>query len=196
MSRATYAELGDACATAHAMELIGDRWTYPVLRELMLGPKRFTELLACVRGITPAVLTARLREMQDAGLVEQAVLSPASTRSAYDLTGWARELAPILRELGRWAQSSPLRSTDGGLTPDAAVQAMITMAAGRRPARATRFELRLVDSRVEHATAHSYRVQGPTFVIELINEQKDSAGNPANHIHSSWRNVKGDFGLN
>jgi hypothetical protein len=43
---------------------------------------------------------------------------------------------------------------------------------------------------------HSYRVQGPTFVIELVNEQKDSAGNPANHIHSSWRNVKGDFGLN
>ena len=42
----------------------------------------------------------------------------------------------------------------------------------------------------------SYRVQGPTFVIEYLNEQKDSAGNPANHIHSSWRNVKGDFGLN
>jgi hypothetical protein len=42
---------------------------------------------------------------------------------------------------------------------------------------------------------HTYRVQGPTFVIEFLNEQRDSAGNPANHIHSSWRNIKGDFGL-
>ena len=42
---------------------------------------------------------------------------------------------------------------------------------------------------------YTYRVQGPTFVIEYVNEQKDSAGNPANHIHSAWRNIKGDFGL-
>ena len=41
---------------------------------------------------------------------------------------------------------------------------------------------------------YSYRVQGPTFVIEFLNEQKDSAGNPANHIHSAWRNLRGDFG--
>jgi hypothetical protein len=44
-------------------------------------------------------------------------------------------------------------------------------------------------------TPFSYRVQGPTFVIEFLNEQNDSAGNPANHIHSAWRNVNGDFGL-
>ncbi len=47
----------------------------------------------------------------------------------------------------------------------------------------------------EPGQEHSYRVQGPTFVIEYVNVQKDSAGNPANHIHSAWRNVKGDFGL-
>lgn len=153
MSRATYAELGDACATAHGMELIGARWTYPILRELMLGPKRFSELLVTVRGITPAVLTARLREMTTAGLI-QAV----PPDEGYALTEWATRLGPILRDVGRWAQESPLQHDAGGLTPDAAVQAMITMAR-RDTARALgRLELHLRDDRVPGDIAHTYRI--------------------------------------
>lgn len=154
MTRATYAELGDACATAHAMELIGNRWTYPILRELMLGPKRFNALLASVRGITPAVLTARLCELTDTGLVEPVLDAP--TFHAYALTAWARELAPTLRELGRWAQSSPSRSSSGGLTPDAVVQAMITMAEGLTPARDVHTQLRLFDARGDVPTDVNY----------------------------------------
>src|SRR5262249_28507345 len=52
------------------------------------------------------------------------------------------------------------------------------------------------NGRAEKGEKRTYRVQGPTFVIEFINEQNDSAGNPANHIHSVWRRIKGDFGLN
>ena len=84
----TYAECGDACMTARAVELIGDRWTYPVLRELMLAPKRFKELSAAICGVTPAVLTTRLREMEAAGLVERVVLArPRCTSSAAGRTG-------------------------------------------------------------------------------------------------------------
>jgi DNA-binding HxlR family transcriptional regulator len=158
MTRPTYAELGDACATAHAMELIGNRWTYPILRELMLGPKRFNALLVSVRGITPAVLTARLRELTETGLVE-AVIGSAPTLHAYNLTPWARDLAPILRELGRWAQSSPNRSPLGGLTPDAVVQAMVTMAEGLSPTRGVHAQLQLFDARADVPTDAAYCVR-------------------------------------
>ncbi|MQB01762.1 MAG: hypothetical protein GEU78_16025 [Actinobacteria bacterium] len=64
----TYADHGDACRAANALDLVGDRWTLIIVRELILGPKRFADLEATVRGITPAVLTARLRSLVDAGI--------------------------------------------------------------------------------------------------------------------------------
>ncbi|MGO4596925.1 winged helix-turn-helix transcriptional regulator [Terrabacter sp. 2RAF25] len=157
MAKATYAQLGDACATAHAMELIGSRWTYPILRELMLGPKRFNELLVTVRGITPAVLSGRLRELAATGLVEPEPGDPVS-QHVYALTPWARELGPVLRELGRWAQSSPVRETAGGLTPDAAVQAMLTMARPDLAPAEGELQLCLRDERVS-AVEHPYRLR-------------------------------------
>lgn len=162
MARATYAELGDACATAHAMELIGGRWSYPILRELMLGPKRFGALLESVRGLTPAVLASRLRELSLSGLICQKDEFDPAALHAYSLTDWALALAPILRELGRWAQSSPVRSAEGGLTPDAAVQAMITMAAGTAPSAPVRLELRLTDDRVAAGGEHTYGIEWST----------------------------------
>jgi DNA-binding HxlR family transcriptional regulator len=158
MPRPTYAELGDACATAHAMELIGARWTYPILRELMLGPKRFAGLLTSVRGITPAVLSARLDKMAIAGLVEPGMLPAPANAAVYDLTPWARELAPILRELGRWAHASPVYVGQGGLTPDATVQAMLTFAEHARPARPLQLQLHLFDARVDAGLDYAYRV--------------------------------------
>lgn len=157
MSRASYAELGDACATAHAMELIGGRWTYPILRELMLGPKRFTELLASVRGITPAVLSARLRELAATGLVE-ATPAVGGLPRAYLLTPWAARLAPILRDLGRWAQDSPVHEPIGGLTPDGVVQAMLTMATPQPDRIAGHIELVLRDDRVPGDRDHPFVV--------------------------------------
>ena len=128
-SRRRYAQQGDACATAHAIELLGDRWTYPVIRELMLAPKRFGELESGLRGVTPAVLTARLRELEGAGLIRRATLPPPANVPVYELTDWARELEPTFAALGRWAHGSPTRTLEGaGLTPDAAVQSMTTMA--------------------------------------------------------------------
>lgn len=154
----TYAEDGDACATAHAMELLGDRWTYPVLRELMLGPKRFGELTATVRGVTPAVLTGRLRQLESVGLVRKVTLPPPAAVGAYEATEWARELAPIFSALGRWGVRSPLLpAEDTGLTPDAAAQSMMTMAPAP-PSPVIECELRLRDGRDENAPWYDYRL--------------------------------------
>jgi DNA-binding HxlR family transcriptional regulator len=156
----SYADHGDACATAHAVELIGDRWTYPVIRELLLAPKRFGELADAVLGITPAVLTSRLREMETAGLVERITLPAPASVAAYQLTPWARELGPLLRSLGRWAHGSPLRGDvpAGGLTPDGVVQSMLTMAPSEPPRPGLELQLELSDGRVEGGHDYTYRL--------------------------------------
>lgn len=153
----SYAEQGDACLTAHAVELIGDRWTYPVLRELMLAPKRFGELATGILGVTPAVLTTRLREMEAAGLVVRAAGS--SGAAVYALTPWAQDLEPVLRDLARWAHTGPARGEPtGGLTPDAAVQSMLTMAPASAPAGGLELQLELVDGRVPGEPGYTYRL--------------------------------------
>lgn len=154
----SYADQGDGCATAHAMELLGDRWTYPVLRELMLGPKRFGELEDGLLGITPAVLTARLRTMSEAGLVERAELDGATSSAGYRISAWGRELLPVFNALGRWAMDSPVRVESGGLTPDGVVQSMLTMAPEIGPERPIELELRLFDARRTSARTYSYRL--------------------------------------
>ena len=80
-TKRTYGDLGDACRAANALDLVGDRWTLIVVREVILGPKRFTDLQESVRGITPAVLTDRLRSLRESGIIEQIVL-PDLARTA------------------------------------------------------------------------------------------------------------------
>jgi DNA-binding HxlR family transcriptional regulator len=145
--RRSYADHGDACAAAHALDLMGDRWSVIVIRELMLGPKRFGELLADTHGATASVVALRLRELEQAGIVEQSELPPPSRVRVYQLTGWGREFEPILQSLGRWAQRSPSLSSGGTLTPDASILAMRTMAGGPPPPAPLSFDLGLHDGR-------------------------------------------------
>lgn len=154
----TYAEHGDACATAHAMELLGDRWTYPILRELMLAPKRFGELADGVHGVTPAVLTARLRELDAAGLVTHRGPNSPTGVAVYELTAWARELEPTFQALGRWAQGSAALTQDGGLTPDAVVQSLRTMAPPGAMRPRIDVQLHLWDARVPNSPGYDYQL--------------------------------------
>lgn len=97
----------DACGTAHGLELIGERWALLVLRELMLGPRRFSDLKADLPGISANVLTQRLTELEERGLVERKRLPPPANVQVYDATEWGREAEPIVQALGRWAARSP-----------------------------------------------------------------------------------------
>ena len=97
----------DACGTAHALELIGERWSLLVLRELMLGPRRFSELRADLPGISANVLTQRLAELEERGLVRRARLPPPANAQVYQATEWGLEAEPIVQALGRWAARSP-----------------------------------------------------------------------------------------
>ena len=97
----------DACGTAHALELIGDRWTLLVLRELMLGGRRFSELRGDLPGISANVLTQRLGELEERGLARRVRLPPPASVQVYEATPWGLEAEPIVQALGRWAARSP-----------------------------------------------------------------------------------------
>lgn len=97
----------DACGTAHGLDLIGERWALLVVRELMLGPKRFGDLKADLTGISANVLTQRLEGLEAAGIVTRRKLPPPASVQVYDLTDWGREAEPIIMTLGRWAARSP-----------------------------------------------------------------------------------------
>ena len=97
----------DACAATHGMDIIGERWALPVMRELMLGPRRFGELKASLGGISANVLTQRLEGLEAAGVVRRSKLPPPASVQVYELTPWGYEAGPIFQAMGRWAVRSP-----------------------------------------------------------------------------------------
>ncbi|MFD0362185.1 winged helix-turn-helix transcriptional regulator [Nocardia sp. GCM10030253] len=92
----------DACGAARALDLVGERWTLLVVRELLLGPKRFTDLRAGLPGISPNVLSQRLDELAQIGVVHKRKLPPPVSTAVYDLTDWGRELDTVIMSLNRW----------------------------------------------------------------------------------------------
>ena len=93
----------DACAAAHALDLVGERWAlFLVVRELLLGPKRFADLRAGISKASPNVLAQRLRELERAGVVHRRRLPPPAASRVYELTEWGMELEAVVVSLGRW----------------------------------------------------------------------------------------------
>lgn len=90
------------CGVARALDLVGERWTLLVVRELYGGPKRYTDLLAGIPGIATDMLAARLKTLEENEVVARRVLPPPAASTVYELTELGRGLEPVLRELGRW----------------------------------------------------------------------------------------------
>jgi DNA-binding HxlR family transcriptional regulator/putative sterol carrier protein len=117
----------DGCAAAHALDLIGERWALLVVRELVLGPKRFTDLRAGLPGISPNVLTQRLEELERTSVVRRRKLSPPAGAWVYELTDWGLELEPAIMALGRWAARSPHFPQGASIGVDALMLSFRTM---------------------------------------------------------------------
>jgi len=117
----------DACGLAYALELIGERWAPLVLRELMFGPRRFTDLKADLPGISANVLSQRLTELEARGLIRKAQLPPPAAVQVYQATDWGLEAAPVLRALGRWAVRSPNHDPELFVSAVSIVMSMETM---------------------------------------------------------------------
>jgi DNA-binding HxlR family transcriptional regulator/putative sterol carrier protein len=116
----------DGCAAAHGLDLVGERWALLVVRELLLGPKRFTDLRAGLAGISPNVLTQRLEDLERTAIVRRRKLPPPAAAWVYELTEWGLELEPVVTALGRWAARSPVLP-QGVLNVDSLILSLRTM---------------------------------------------------------------------
>src|SRR5690242_11949133 len=96
----------DPCGIARALDVVGERWALLVLRELMLGPRRFGQLRDGLPDMSPNVLTQRLRELEEDGLVRKIMLDPPASVAVYELTERGRAVEPVLIELGRWGSAT------------------------------------------------------------------------------------------
>jgi DNA-binding HxlR family transcriptional regulator len=141
---ATLRTYGDGCGIAHALDLLGERWALLVVRELLLGPKRFTDLRDGLPGVSPNVLAQRLRELEQAAIVQRRKLPPPAGAWIYELTDWGRDLKPIVISLGTWALRSQSFPEDAPVGTDSIILALGTFfdpeAAGDLTAR---YEIRL-----------------------------------------------------
>jgi DNA-binding HxlR family transcriptional regulator len=123
---ATMRTYGDGCGIAHALDLVGERWALLVVRELLLGPKRFTDLREGLPNASPNVLAQRLRELEQAAIVQRRKLPPPAGSWIYELTDWGRELKPIVISLGTWAVRSPSFPRGAPVGTDSVILALST----------------------------------------------------------------------
>jgi DNA-binding HxlR family transcriptional regulator len=99
---------GDQCGVARSLDVIGERWALLIVRELLLGPKRFNDLMAGLAGASPNVISQRLRELTGSGVIRHRDLGPPARVRVYELTDWGRELEPVVLHLGQWGTRAPL----------------------------------------------------------------------------------------
>jgi DNA-binding HxlR family transcriptional regulator len=124
---ATTRTYADGCAAAHALDLVGERWALLVVRELLLGPKRFTDLRLGLPHASPNVLAQRLRDLEAAGVVRRGKLPPPAASRIYELTEWGQDLEPVIIALGKWGVRSPSKPPDAELGVDSLILSFRTM---------------------------------------------------------------------
>ncbi len=150
---------GDSCGIARALDRVGERWALLVVRELTLGPKRFTDLRDGLPGIGPDVLAQRLRDLEAAGVIRRRKLPPPAAARVYELTEWGAELEPVLIALGRWGSRTVLPERPPPLSPDALALALETTYAPTIKPAATSYQIILGE--------HAFLVTVGAFGIEL-----------------------------
>jgi DNA-binding HxlR family transcriptional regulator len=161
---ATKRSYGEACRFAHALDLVGERWALLVVRELLLGPKRFTDLRAGLPHASSNILSERLRDLEEGAVLQRRKLPPPAASWVYELTEWGRELEPIVTKLGAWGARSPFPPDSQEIGPDSIVLALRSLfdaeaAVGLRMT----YELRIGDERfgVEIANGELNLSRGP-----------------------------------
>src|SRR6476646_9473794 len=122
----------DACGTALGRELLGERWSLLIVRELMFGGRRFSDLRGSLSGISANILTMRLEGLERFGIIQRRTLPPPSAAQIYELTAWGYEAEVILRELGRWATRSPLHDPTLPLSTASLLMSFRTMYSPKR----------------------------------------------------------------
>jgi DNA-binding HxlR family transcriptional regulator len=136
---------GDACGIARALDVIGERWALLVVRELLFGPQRFSDLRRALPRASSNLVADRLRELDGHGVIRRHKLPPPASSSVYELTEWGRELEPIVLALGTWGVRVPLPPTPTTLSATSVLIFLCTSARIDPAAPATTYRLELDD---------------------------------------------------
>jgi DNA-binding HxlR family transcriptional regulator len=133
-----------ACGVARGLDIVGERWALLVVRELLLGPKRFSDLQQALPTASPNALSDRLRDLVDAGVARRRQLPPPANARVYELTTWGRELEPIVIALGTWALAAPRTPDQVFVSTDSAMLTIRTyfVPTPKQPDATLRIELR------------------------------------------------------
>jgi DNA-binding HxlR family transcriptional regulator len=171
MGRRYHARMGKRydvyCPLAHALGMVGERWSLLIALELMRGPKRYTDLVEGLPGIGTNILAARLRDLEAAGVVERRILPPPAPAKVYELTEYGRGLKPVIRELALWgARSLGPPGEDLELFPGWLVNALDAVLAPIAPT--GRFEFRVGDeiASLVDGEARAGSIEDPDVVVE------------------------------
>ncbi|WP_370615275.1 winged helix-turn-helix transcriptional regulator [Mumia sp. Pv 4-285] len=167
----------DACGVARALDVVGERWALLVVRELLLGPKRYTDLAVALPGVSTNILGTRLGELEQTGVLTKRKLPPPTAVTVYELTPWGRELEPAILALGRWGAAT----SEGPSTLSFSASSFIlSLRTNFSPARArgvtARFAVRLGDERfagtVDDGTLAVLRSDDPDVDVEIGGDPK------------------------
>lgn len=109
---------GQFCPLARSLDLLGERWTLLIVRDLLAGPRRYTDLRTSLLGLATDVLATRLRELQDAGIVRRREIPPPTPAAVYELTERGQGLKPTIVELSRWGRDLLADATPGDRLPE------------------------------------------------------------------------------
>jgi DNA-binding HxlR family transcriptional regulator len=161
---------GDPCGVARSLDVVGERWALLIVRELLLGPKRFNDLLTGLAGASPNVISQRLTDLTEYGVVRRRDLGPPMRVHLYELTDWGYELEPAVLHLGRWGSRAPSPAgTTLGID-----SLVLSLKATFDPTRAT----------IDNATTELH-IDDHVFVLELADGALTVHRGSADHLDAS-----------
>jgi DNA-binding HxlR family transcriptional regulator len=155
------------CPIAHALDLVGERWALLVVRELLYGPQRYTDLAAKLPGIGTNILAGRLKDLEACGIVAKRRLPPPAASQVYELTEYGLALKPVIRELAVWGiRSLGPPSFEGELAPEWLFHALDTVFAPVAPAGSFEFRIGGEVASLRDGEAQSGSIEDPDVVVE------------------------------
>ena len=155
------------CPIAHALGLVGERWSLLIVRELLQGPKRYTDLAGSLPGIGTNILAARLKELETCGLITKRRLEPPAASQVYELTAYGHELKPVMRALALWGlRSIDPPAEDDDLAPGWLHGALDTVFAPVAPEGSFEFRIGREVASLVDGKAQRGSVDSPDVVVE------------------------------
>ena len=155
------------CPIAHALGLVGERWSLLIVRELLQGPKRYTDLAASLPGIGTNILAARLKELESCGVLTKHRLDPPAASQVYELTPYGQDLKPVMRTLALWGLRSidpPTEEDD--LAPGWLYSALDTVFAPIAPPGSFEFRIAGEVASLVDGEAQRGAIESPDVVVE------------------------------